>query len=302
MTASAAPLEAAPLNAARALAPTIAAHGDAIEAARRLPPELAAMMADAGLFRLIIPRSLGGWEAEPWTIVETIEAIAQADASAGWCLMIGSTTALNSAYLEPAVARALYADPSVITGGVFAPMGRAAPDGEDYIVTGRWAWGSGTQNARWIAGGALVMDGDKPKIGPDGAPVQRMMMFDARDVTFHDTWRTMGLNGTGSLDFSVEGLRVPQARSVSLVHDKPVEPGALYAFPAFGLLAMGIASVALGNARAALDAFAAFATRKKPAASTRTLAERAHTQMTFANATAAHAGARAFLREAIDDA
>lgn len=291
-----------PLAAARAIAPKIAARSDEIEAARRLPPDVAALMAEAGLFRIILPKSVGGHESDPWTVVETIAAIAEADASAAWCLMIGATTALNGAYLDPKVARAVYADPAVITGGVYAPMGRAIPDGDDYIVSGRWAWGSGTQNARWIAGGAFVMDGEKPAKHPDGAPVQRMMMFDASDVTFHDTWRVMGLNGTGSLDFSVEGLRVPKARSVSLTHDPPQEKGPLFAFPAFGLLAMGIASVALGNATSALSEFRDLAMKKKPAASTRTLAERAHTQMVFANAHAAHAGARAYFRETIADA
>ncbi len=290
------------LATARALAPAIAARSDEIEAARRLPPDVAALMAQAGLFRMILPKSLGGHEAPPWTIVETIAAIAEADASAAWCLMIGSTTALNGAYLPPKVARGVFDDPATIICGVYAPMGRAVPDGEDYIVTGRWAWGSGTQNARWIAGGAMVMDGEKPSKGPDGAPYHRMMIFDAADVTFHDTWRVMGLNGTGSTDYSVEGVRVPKARSVSLVHDAPVETGALYAFPAFGLLAAGIASVALGNAAAALQQFAALAVKKKPAASSRTLAERAHTQMVFAQATAAHGGARAWFRETVEAA
>ena len=291
-----------PLAAARALAPAIATRADDIEAARRLPPDVAAMMADAGLFRVALPKTLGGHEAAPAVIAETIETIAMADASAAWCLMIGVTTALNAAYLSADVARAVFDDPGVITGGVFAPLGRAVPDGDDYIVTGRWAWGSGTQNARWIVGGAMVMEGDKPKPGPDGAPYHRMMLFRAEDVTFHDTWHVMGLKGTGSLDFSVDGVRVPQARSVSLIHDKPVETGPLYVFPAFGLLAMGIAAVALGNAQAALDAFRDLAMAKKPAASKRTLAERAHTQMVFAEAYAAHAGARAFYYGVIDEA
>ena len=291
-----------PLDAARALAPVIAARADDIEAARRLPADLAAAMADAGLFRVALPKSLGGHEAAPALVAQTIETIAMADASAAWCLMIGSTTALNAAYLQEPVARTVFADRNLITGGVFAPLGRAIPEGSDYIVSGRWAWGSGTQNARWIVGGAMVMDGENPRLGPDGAPYHRMMIFAAEDVTFHDTWHVMGLKGTGSLDFSVDKVRVPQARSVSLVHDKPREAGPLYAFPAFGLLAMGIAAVALGNAQGALDAFSDLAVTKKPSASKRTLADRAHTQMVFAEAFARHAGARAFFYDAIDDA
>ncbi|MBL8558179.1 MAG: acyl-CoA dehydrogenase family protein [Hyphomonadaceae bacterium] len=290
------------VSAARDFAPTLAGRSDEIETARRLPPDIAQAMAKAGLFRAIVPKSLGGHEARADAVAEMIEAVARADASTAWCLMIGSTTALNAAYLPLEEARTIYGAPDAIACGVYAPLGRAIPDGDDYVVTGRWAWGSGTQNARWIAGGAFVMDGEKPALGPDGAPYQRMIMFRAEDVTFHDTWHVMGLKGTGSLDFSVEGVRVPKARSVSLIHDAPRETGPLYRFPAFGLLGMGIAAVALGNAAGALESFRDLATSKKPAASRRTLAERAHTQMTFAEAHAAHAAARALYFAAIADA
>lgn len=290
------------LAAARALAPEIAAKAQEIEAARRLPEDIAQTMARAGLFRAALPKSVGGHECPPDVIAHTIEIVARADASAAWCLMIGATTALNAAYLPLDLARTVYGDADVITGGVFAPLGSAVPVGDDYIVTGRWQWGSGTQNAKWIVGGSMVMDGDKPALGPDGAPYHKMMIFAREDVTFHDTWHVMGLKGTGSLDFSVDGVRVPKARSVSLVHDAPCEPGPLYRFPAFGLLAMGIAAVALGNAQGALESFRSLAISKKPQASRRTLAERAHTQMVFAEAFAAHAGARAFFYEAIAEA
>lgn len=290
------------LAAARALAPEIAAKADEIEAARRLPEDIAQTMARAGLFRVALPKSVGGNECPPDIIARVIETIAYADASTAWCLMIGATTALNAAYLPADLAREVYGDADTITGGVFAPLGRAVPDGDDYIVSGRWQWGSGTQNAKWIVGGSLVMDGEKPALDPDGAPYHKMMIFAHADVTFHDTWHVMGLKGTGSLDFSVEGVRVPKARSVSLVHDTPRETGPLYRFPAFGLLAMGIAAVALGNAQGALDSFRSLAISKKPQASRRTLAERTHTQMVFAEAFAAHAGARAFFFNAIEDA
>lgn len=290
------------ISAARRLAPSIAARADEIEAGRRLPKDIAMAMAEAGLYGVIVPRTLNGAEAPPATMVEVIETIANADASAAWCLMIGVTTGLNAAYLPQTLARSMYGDAQTITGGVFAPLGRAISDGPNYIVSGRWAWGSGTQNARWIVGGAVIMDGDHPRLGPDGLPYHRMMIFDAKEVTFHDTWHVMGLNGTGSLDFSVENLRVPQARSVSLQHDKPREQGPLYTFPAFGLLALGIAAVALGNAQGALAAFRELAAVKKPSASKRTLAERAHTQLVFAEAVAKHAGARAFLKNTVDAA
>lgn len=290
------------IAAARDLAPAIAARAAEIEAARRLPPDIAEAFARAGFYRMAVPEAVGGVEAPPQIIFDTIAAIAEADASAAWCIMIGATSALNSAYLPIDLAREVFGDPGGVYAGVFAPMGRAIDDGDAHRVSGRWSWGSGSQNAHWIAGGAMLMDGAKPRLGEDGAPMHRMMIFRREDVEFHDTWRVMGLCGTGSLDFSVSDVRVPKARSVSLISDKPAHRGPLYAFPAFGLLGAGIAAVALGNAKAALSEFRTLASAKKPQASRRTLSERSHTQLEFAQASAQHASAAAFFRKAIADA
>jgi alkylation response protein AidB-like acyl-CoA dehydrogenase len=178
-------------------------------------------------------------------------------------------------------------------------MGRAVEDGDTYVVTGRWKWASHTQNCRWIAAGAMIMDGDKPRLDAEGQPLHRMMVFSADQVELHDTWYTAGLAGTGSVDFSVREARVPKSRSVALQSDGPRVKGAAFAFPAFGLLAMGIAAVALGNARAALLAAGQQATAKSPEGSQRTLAERNTTQAEYAQAVAALSAARALFYEAV---
>lgn len=291
-----------PLREAQRLAPTIAARADEIEEARRLPADLADEMARAGLFRLIVPKSLGGSELHPRAVIETLETVAAADASAGWCAMIAATTGLVSAYLEPAVAREIYADPRLITGGVFAPMGKAVREGGAYVVTGRWKWASGSQNCAWLGGGCVIIENGAMLTLPSGAPNHRMILFPREEVELIDTWRVAGLKGTGSGDMRVEGVRAPVAHSVSLIVDKPVEQGALYAFPAFGLLALGIAAVASGNARAAIADFIALAQAKKPGGGKRTLAERGAAQAALAQAEAGLRGARAFLMEAVDRA
>lgn len=270
-----------------------------IESGRRLPPDLSRKMAEAGLFRMLVPAEYGGLETSPVDVARAIETLSQADASAGWCLMISTTTGSLAARLAPDQARHIWSDPNVITGGVFAPMGRAVEDGDDYIVTGRWKWGSHTQNCRWIAGGAMLMDGDKPRMDADGQPMHRMMFFPADQVELHDTWYTAGLAGSGSLDFSVKEARVPRSRSVALQSDAPKVKGAAFAFPAFGLLAMGIAAVALGNGRAALLAAGQQATVKTSEGSARTLAERNTTQTEYAQAVAQLSAARALFYEAV---
>lgn len=289
------------LAAARALAPAIAARAAEMEEARRLPADLAADMARAGLFRIALPRSLGGDELPPADIVRVIEAVAHADASAGWCVMIGSTTMVSFAWLPHAVAAEALADRDLISGGVFAPMGRAEVEGEAFRVSGRWSWASGSANCRWLFGGCLVTEGGAPRKLEGGRPDARMMLMPAGEVRLIDTWHAAGLKGTGSGDMAVEGLLVPQAHSVSLT-GPPVEQGALYLFPVFGLLALGIAGAASGNARAALDTLVDGLGSRRPQGSARSAAERATVQAEVAQAEARLSAARALLFETLDRA
>lgn len=284
------------------LTPRIAARADAIEAERRLPADLAAEMAATGLFRMLVPRALGGLQLTPMDAVENIEAVGMADASAGWCTMIAATTALCAAYLPPAQAQLVFGDPDTITGGVFAPMGRAIAESDQWRVSGRWSWASGSANCQWLMGGCVLLDDGRPRLAADGKPDHRMMVMPATDVTLIDTWHAAGLKGTGSGDMAVSDVLVPAERSVSLIHDRPVAEGALYAFPAFGLLALGIAGVASGNARAALNDLAQLMTAKKPLGSARTAAERATVQADVARAEASLSAARALLFEAMHTA
>jgi alkylation response protein AidB-like acyl-CoA dehydrogenase len=273
-----------------------------MEAARRLPADLAAEMARAGLFRIAMPKALGGAELPPADIVRVIEAVAEADASAGWCVMIGSTTAVSLAYLPHDVAAGLVSDPDMITGGVFAPMGRAVVEGDHYRVSGRWSWASGSANCRLLFGGCIVHANGAPRLLPGGRPDARMMVMPADRVDLIDSWHAAGLKGTGSGDMAVKDLSVPLAHSVSLIVDPPVETGALYLFPVFGLLALGIAGAASGNARAALDALKDGLASRRPAGSSRSAAERATVQVEYAKAEALFASARALLFETIDRA
>jgi alkylation response protein AidB-like acyl-CoA dehydrogenase len=283
------------IAALEALVPRIRAAADEIEAGRRVPLPLVHALADTGVFRLCVPRALGGGEAHPNQLVDAIETIAAADGSAGWVAMIGATTGVVAGYLADAVAREIYGgDPRVVTGGVFAPRGTAVPEGDGYRVSGRWPFASGSEHCAWLMGGCLVRDG--------GPPRARMMLFPASAARILDTWNVAGLRGSGSHDMTVEGLLVPAERSVSIIDDRPRATGPLYAFPVFGLLAIGIAAVALGIARAAVDELVRLACEKTPQGSRRTLAERGVLQADVARAEALVRAGRAFLREAVDGA
>lgn len=288
------------VKAARAIASDLAERASEMEDVRRLPADLAADMAAAGFFRLVTPASLGGIEATPRQIVETVEVLAEANASAGWCVMIGATTALNAAYMDHDTAAQIYSDPSIITGGVFAPMGKAIDEGDHYRVSGRWQWGSGSANCSWLCGGAMIFKNDEMQRLENGMPDNRMMIFPASDARLHDTWHVAGLKGTGSGDISVEDIIVPKDRSVSLISDMPVESGPLYAFPAFGLLALGVCAVGLGNARGALESVKQLASQKRAQGSSKTLSEKQVIQVEISKLEAALRSARAYLFDEID--
>jgi indole-3-acetate monooxygenase len=276
-----------PVEAARRLAPTAAELAPAAERDRRLAEPLVAALADAGLFRLCVPAAAGGLEAHPGTLVAAVRALAAGDAAAGWCVAIGATSGLVAGYLPEAAARAIYADPATMVAGVFAPKGRATPEPGGYRVSGRWPFASGCEHADWLMGGCVV----------DGG--MRLMLAPAEAFTIHDTWHVMGLRATGSHDIELDGVSIPAEHTANVLGDRPVQPGPLYAFPLFGLLALAIAAVSLGIARGALDDLIGLAGGKVPTGGKRTLAERGTVQAEVARAEAAVRAAGALLDEAI---
>jgi alkylation response protein AidB-like acyl-CoA dehydrogenase len=291
-----------PVAAARALAQRAAELAERAERERRLPAELSAAIAEAGLYRLCVPAALGGGEAHPRVLVEAIEALAEGDAAAGWCLAISATSGSLAGYLREDAAREVYGPPLGVVGGVFAPTGRAVADGDRFVVNGRWRFASNCENCDWLMGGCVVLDGDAPRLLSSGRPDIRLVLFPRADVEVIDTWHVSGLRGTGSHDMAVSDLEVPAERSASLISDAPLVGSPLYTFPAFGLLAIGIAAVTLGIARSALNDVLELAGAKTPTLSTRKLAQRPATQSEVARAEATLSGGRALLVETIDEA
>lgn len=290
------------VEAARRLDPALRAQSDEIERERRVPLALVRQMIDAGFFRMCVPRALRGEEVDPGTLVRVIEALAEADASAGWVAMIGATSGLLAGYLPPDAAAEIYGDPRLVAGGVYAPSGKAAVADGGYRVTGRWAFASGVEHCAWLMGGSVIVENGAPRMLENGLPDAPLMLFPARDVQIIDTWNVSGLRGTGSHDIAVENLFVPASRAVSLVRDRPRATGALYAFPVFGLLAVGIAAVALGIARRAITELVELAGGKRPTGSRRVLAERPLAQVHVSEAEASLRAARGFLLDAVEGA
>lgn len=287
---------AEPAARARELGPAIAASAEAIERTRRLPAELLDALFAARLFRLLLPRSLGGDEAAPQAYILALEELSRHDGSVGWCVSIANSTSLIAPTLDPAAARTIFADPRAVVAWGPPNEARAVAVPGGYRLSGRWDFASGCRHANWMGAHGTVVEPDGiVRRNRSGRPAMLSWLFPAREAKLLDTWHTIGLRGTASDSYEVEDLFVAEAFTGN--RDEPVlrcEPGPLYAFPQQTLYSAGIAGVALGIARGMLEAFVALACQKTPRGVGR-LADNAVIQAEVARAEARLGAARAYL-------
>jgi alkylation response protein AidB-like acyl-CoA dehydrogenase len=293
------------LAAAHALAPAIRAAAADIERERRLPATLVDALHDAGLFRMAVPRELGGLEADALTMTQVVEELAAADGSVAWCVLIASEAVAALGWLPRRVAEQLCADPRLVLAGTLPVGGHAVEVNGGYRVTGRWGFASGVLHAAWVFGSAIVMDGDVPRRGPAGRPITRMIFVPVAEVTVHDTWSTAGLRGTGSHHFTLDDVFVPEEHSLDAeaillgLGDAAWHPYPLY--HCVTLLVPGHGGLPLGIAREALEEFVGLAQAKTPWLAAQPLREQTRIQAAVARAQAQLEGARAYLHAAVRD-
>ena len=261
---------------------------DEIERLRELPDHLVGPMKKAGVFRLLIPRALGGLGATLPDFVAALETFAEADASTAWCISQGAVIATTSMWLPETSARELWSDPDcAIANG--PPRGcEAAPDGTGYRVSGHWGFSSGSGHATYMHG-ALRRTSDGAWMGA---------YFPKSAVTFHDNWQVAGLKGTSSLEFSVNDLEVA-AEWMTDFRKPPIDDGTLYRIPTALVFAVSFGSVAVGVARAGMNAAIDLAQGKVPGYSATTLKDDPDMQKMVGEAEMRWRAARAFLRETV---
>src|SRR4051812_44836402 len=240
---------------ARALQPLIARDADEIERTRRLTPAVTAGLIENGLYRSLLPQSLGGSEAPLETFMQMQEEIAKADASTAWCLGQCGVCAMTAAYLDADAAREIFAKPhDILAWGAINHEAHVVPGG--YRVTGRWDFACGSRQATWLGAHVRIVEPDgTTRRRPDGAPEVRTILFPLQSATMYDVWDVVGLNGTGTDSYSVENLFVPE--KFAALRDEPSalrETGPLYRLLTYFTFSLGFAALALGLARATLDA------------------------------------------------
>jgi indole-3-acetate monooxygenase len=281
-----------------AIAPELRARAREIEQNRGVPGDIARRLAAGGLFHLFTPRNLGGLELPTAEGHRLLGQLAEADMSTAWCCMIGSTAGMTTAYLDPKVVRSLVPTRETIVCGVSAPSGTAVIEGDYYRVSGRWQWGSSSNNADHMFLGCFIKR--LPDEQTDRPPEVRLVLIPKELIERPDTWHTMGLAGTSSGDIVVKDALVPIAYSCSPVAKDLRAEGDLYKMPYVSSLALGIAAVTLGNAQAALSDILEIAVAKTPTGTAGSLATKPYAQIRIVELRASLQAAKAFFFDAID--
>jgi alkylation response protein AidB-like acyl-CoA dehydrogenase len=295
------------IDRARTLIPILAAAAPHIEARRELTPEIVSALHDAGLFRMLIPRSLGGYEVSPLAFVQAIEELAKGDASTAWCVAQMSIASTICASLDQATAHEIFgADPrALLAVGPPSASGKAVATPDGYRVTGSWQYASGSRHATWMAAHCPVFEPDgTPRLDSNDSPVARTLIFPKSSANMIDVWNVIGLKGTGSDSYSATDLFVPARRSMTAFGRNPAERrerGPLYQFTVFQLFGASFASIALGLARTVLDAFVELAKSKTPYGTKYLLRDNAVIQSQIGMSESQIATARVFLHHALGE-
>jgi alkylation response protein AidB-like acyl-CoA dehydrogenase len=247
------------LARAHELKPMLAAAGDKTEAAREVAPEVVDAMVQSGIFKMLLPRSIGGAELDPLTYTAVLEILAQGDGSPAWCLGQNSGCSMTAPYLSHEMALEVFGGSrGILAWGPEIPgAGKCVATDGGYRATGRWGFATGSRHASWIGAHCPVFEKDgSPRMGANGRQITRTMLVPRSEVTIIDNWHVLGLRGTGSDSYELKDHFVPDARTAMRDNDaERRETGPLYQFTSGMIYAMSFSHVSLGIARGAYDAF-----------------------------------------------
>lgn len=222
-----------------------------IETLGRLPADIAAAMKALGLYRWLVPQSLGGEERGPGEFLSLVEKISSADGSTGWVASFAGA-AVYLAGLPPHRFEQFYADgPDVAFAAGLFPVQPVRQRGDRLVLNGRWKYASGSSGADWLGAG-IIIDGEGASAKP------RMIVFPKERAKLVEDWRVVGLSGTGSYDLLLEDVEIEAdwsfLRGGGTLRTEPIYHFPVIPFSALNhaIVGVGIAMGALAEAKAAV--------------------------------------------------
>ena len=278
----------------RELAPTVAGQRANFDAGGQLPDALFRALAGLGMFRLWLPADLGGCELSAFDFMDVVEEASALDGAIGWLVGNGGGMGRVGAFLTEGRAREIFDDPNAFVVSGTAGVGRAVPVEGGYRVSGRWPFGSGSPHATWFTPFCEIEEAGE-RTGRIVNPV-----VPRADVILHDNWQVSGLCGTGSGDFELQNVFVPD-HFVHPQQPEPTRPNTLYRLPTGSIYPWTVATVPIGLARGALREFVAIAGQRKRRSDTLPLAEHELVQSDVGRIEARLSASRAYMRQAMAD-
>jgi 3-hydroxy-9,10-secoandrosta-1,3,5(10)-triene-9,17-dione monooxygenase len=288
------------VSRARALIPRLKERASQTEQLRRLPPETERELHEAGLFRIVQPRRVGGSELDYVALVDCADAIGQADASAAWNFANLSSHHWMLAMFDRRAQDTVWGkDPDALIASSFIfPAGRASKVDGGYVLRGSWPFSSGVDTCEWNMLASVVCPDDEA----DGIEY-RIFLLNKNDYRIKDTWNATGLRGTGSNDVEVEDAFVAEPMTVAVsdlaggpTPGSAVNPNPLYALPVFSLFPFVLSGVALGNAQACLDDYVEVSRHRASTYNRARLGDLQTTQIKIAEASSKIDAARLIMR------
>ena len=227
------------------LQPLIERHSSANEQNQRLDQEVVDALVDAGIYRMWMPKEVGGVELSPTKSLQLLANVAYADAGAAWVLMAtGLATGTTGAYIGDEAASVIYSDEGFgLIAGQGTRMGLATSVDGGYLLSGDWQFASGIKHARYIHTAAVIAETGEPRIFT--LPVEQ--------AEFTDNWDVIGLRATGSIDYSIREVFVPEAWTYRVFVQEPARGGSLFRLGTMNFAGICHAGWTLGLARRLLD-------------------------------------------------
>jgi 3-hydroxy-9,10-secoandrosta-1,3,5(10)-triene-9,17-dione monooxygenase len=291
---------------AQTLVPQLRERAPRTEELRHLPPETERDLHEAGLFRILQPKRVGGSEFDYVALVDVADVIGRADASVAWNLVnLASHHWMLGMFDQRAQDLIWDKDPDALIASSFVfPAGRARRVDGGYLLRGNWPFLSGVNSSEWNMLAAIVATDDEA----DGIEY-RIFLLGRSDTRIVDTWNASGLKGTGSNNVDVNDVFVAEAMTLAVADlgggptpGSAVNPNPLYALPVFSLFPYVLSGVALGNAQACLEDYIQVARHRASTYNRARLGDLQSTQIKIAQASAKIDAARLIMRATCIDA
>lgn len=290
--------ELLPSDAATEVFPLAVSAREDTEVARKIAPTVVRQLSESALFRMGLPKSLGGWEGNPVETLKVYETLASAEASVAWIVWNNHLACTFGRFLDESSMKEIYNDPSHVYANSARPEGVATVVDNGYMVSGRWTLVSGCELADWFVLRCLVVsEGSPTTLGP-GANL-KLFFIPKTEVEVIDTWHVGGLNGTGSHDIVIKDAFVKEAYAVGF--DSPIAIDNAYSRLPIGCInAAGCAAMSLGVLKAALDDLIDMCLERVTPDKNPDLRDRATVQATIAKSTTLLASKRLQLRNSVE--